>query len=168
MRVALEAGLRRAEESVRAALYCYDDSELTRILSQKVQKGVFVQLIFDDNQIRNPSCSHQIARMIELQEWGAELFRLRVGSGYTILHDKLWVVDGRLVFSGSVNPTYNGLTNNEENLLEVVEPKVATDALAHLDSLRARAEPVTMEFLMEHAQSCESRRRSRSTSVRRR
>ena len=106
--------------------------------------------------------------MIELQEWGVELFRLRVGSGYTILHDKLWVIDGRLVFSGSVNPTYNGLTNNEENLLEVVEPKVATDALAHLDSLRARAEPVTLEFLMEHAQICESRRRSRSTSVRRR
>ena len=168
MRDALEAGLRGAEESVRAALYCFDDSELTRIISRKARDGMSVQLIFDDSQIRNPSCSHQIARMIDLQEWGVELFRLRVGSGYTILHDKLWVIDGRLVFSGSVNPTYNGLTNNEENLLEVIEPKVAADALTHLDSLRARAEPVTMEFLMEHAQSCESRRRSRSTSVRRR
>ena len=168
MRAALEAGLRGTEESVRAALYCYDDSELTRILSQKAQRGMLVQLIFDDGQIRNPSCSHQIARMIELQEWGAELFRLRVGSGYTILHDKLWIVDSTVLFSGSVNPTYNGLTNNEENLLEIVDPKAVNDALAHLDSLRARAEPVTMEYLNEHAQICESRRRSRSTSVRRR
>ena len=168
MRVALEAGLRGAEESVRAALYCYDDSELTRILSQKAQRGVLVQLIFDDSQVRNPSCSHQIARMIELQEWGAELFRLRVGSGYTILHHKLWVVDGTTLFSGSVNPTYNGLTNNEENLLEITEPKAVTDALAHLESLRERAELITREFLSEHAQIFESRRRSRSTSVRRR
>ena len=106
--------------------------------------------------------------MIELQEWGADLYRLRVGPGFSILHHKLWVVDGRLVFSGSVNPTYNGLTNNEENLIEAAQPEAAADALAHVDSLIARAEHVTREFLNECALNQESRRRSRSSSNRRR
>ena len=103
----------------------------------------------------------------ELLEWGAELYRLRVGRGFAILHHKLWVIDGRWVFTGSLNPTNNGFSNNDENLVEIDIPDVAVDALTHVDSLLSSAVLVTSEYLNECMRVREERRRSKSSSARR-
>ena len=167
MRTALEGRLRRSEGSIRAALYCMDDLELVQIISQKSRHGVSVQMVFDESQVRSPSCSSQLVRMLELIEMGAALYRLRVGPGFAVLHQKLLVIDGRWVFTGSLNPTNNGFSNNDENLVEIDVPSLAVDALTHIDSLITRAEPVTNEFLYECIRAREEKKRSRSSSARR-
>ena len=105
--------------------------------------------------------------MKELLDGGAELYRLRVGPGFAILHDKLWVVDGRWVFTGSLNPTSNGFLNNSENLVEIDVPGVALDAMSRIDSLLSRAEAVTEEYLNERLSEQSERRRLGSTRQRR-
>ena len=167
MRTALEGRLRGCEGSIRAALYCMDDLGLVEIISEKSVQGVSVQMVFDENQVRSPSCVNQHVRMLELLGMGASLYRLRVDSGFAILHQKLWVVDGRWVFTGSLNPTNNGFSNNDENLVEIDVPSLAAEALTHIDSLIARAEPLTSEFLYECVHAVEERKRSRSSSTRR-
>ena len=167
MRTALEDRLRGSEGSIRAALYCMDDLRLIEIISQKPVQGVSVQMVFDEGQVRSPSCANQHVRMLELMGMGASLYRLRVGSGFSILHQKLWVVDGRWVFTGSLNPTNNGFTNNDENLVEIDVPGLAADALSHIDSLIARAEPLTSDFVYECIRVIEEKKRSRSSSARR-
>ena len=148
-------------------LHVCDDPGLVRILSQKAWSGISVRIVFDEGQVREPSCSNQLARMKELLEGGAELYRLRVGTGFAILHDKLWVVDGRWVFTGSLNPTSNGFLNNSENLVEIDIPGVAIDAMSRIDSLLSRAEPVTNEYLDERLREQSERGRSGSTRQRR-
>ena len=144
-----------------------DDLGLVEIISQKSARGISVQMVFDENQVRSPSCANQHVRMLELLGMGASLYRLRVGSGFAILHHKLWVVDGRWVFTGSLNPTNNGFTNNDENLVEIDVPSLTIEALTHIDSLIARAEPLTSDFLYECVRAADERRRSRSSSARR-
>ena len=144
-----------------------DDPALVRILSQKAREGISVRMVFDDSQVWSPSCSSQLARMMELLEWGAELYRLRVGPGFAILHHKLWVVDGRWVFTGSLNPTNNGFSNNDENLVEIDIPDVAIEALTHVDALLSRAVLVTSEHLNDCMRHQLERRRSKSSSGRR-
>ena len=90
MKIALEQRFRGAEGSIAGALYCIDDAELVRALSLKARDGVQVRLVLDEGQVRKPSCSMQLQRMLELIEWGASVYRLRVGTGFALLHHKLW------------------------------------------------------------------------------
>ena len=168
MRTTLEQRFRGAEGSIAGALYCVDDAELVRTLSLKARDGVQVRLVLDEGQVRRPSCSMQLQRMLELIEWGASVYRLRVGSGFAILHHKMWVVDGETLFSGSVNPTHHGLTCNEEHLLEIKHVEAVSDALAHIEGLVARATPVTTAYVSELIHTQRERRRSASASARRR
>ena len=168
MKAALEQRFRGAEGSIVGALYCIDDAELVRALSLKARDGVQVRLVLDESQVRRPSCSMQLQRMLELIEWGASVYRLRVGTGFAILHHKLWVVDGETLLSGSVNPTHHGLTCNQEHLLEIRHVGAVSDALAHIEGLVARATLVTTAYVSELIHSQHERRRSASASARRR
>ena len=76
-------------------------------------------------------------------------------------------VDGRWVFTGSLNPTSNGFLNNSENLVEIDIPGVAIDAMSRIDSLLSRAELVTEEYLDERLREQSERGRSGSTRQRR-
>ena len=169
MKITLERRFRGAEGSITGALYCIDDAELVRALSVKARDGVQVRLVLDESQVRKPSCSMQLQRMLELIEWGASVYRLRVtGSGFAILHHKLWVVDGEMLLSGSVNPTHPGLTCNDEHLLEIKHAGAVSDALAHIEGLIARATLVTTAYVSELIHTQRERRRSASASARRR
>ena len=168
MRVALEHCFRGAESEIVGALYCIDDAELVRALSQKARDRVEVRLVLDEGQVRRPSCTMQLQRMLELIEWGASVYRLRVGTGFDILHHKLWVVDGETLISGSVNPTRHGLTCNEEHLLEIRHAGAVSDALAHIEELIARATLVTAAYVNEQIHSQSERRRSGSVAAQRR
>ena len=168
MKTTLEQRFREAEGNIVGALYCVDDAELVRILSLKARDGVQVRLVLDESQVRKPSCSMQLQRMLELIEWGASVYRLRVGTGFAILHHKMWVVDGETLLSGSVNPTHHGLTCNEEHLLEIKHVEAVSDALAHIEGLVARAALVTTAYVSEQIHTQRERRRSASASARRR
>ena len=168
MKTVLERRFQAAEGSIVGALYCIDDAELVRALSLKARDKVEVRLVLDESQMRNPSCSMQLERVLELIEQGASVYRLRVGPGFAILHHKLWVVDGETLLSGSVNPTHHGLTCNEEHLLEIRHVGAVSDALAHIEGLIARATPVTTTYVSELIHSQRERRRSASASAQRR
>ena len=123
MRDALLSALREAEGSICALLYCIDDLEVCKVLSQKARDGVSVRLVIDRGQYRGPSCSTQHARMIELLEWGVEVSTYGPpAGGFAVLHDKLWLIDACTLVTGSVNPTHNGFCNNEENIVLIKEP----------------------------------------------
>ena len=168
MKTVLERRFQAAEGSIVGALYCIDDAELVRALSLKARDKVEVRLVLDESQMRNPSCSMQLERVLELIEQGASVYRLRVGPGFAILHHKLWVVDGETLLSGSVNPTRHGLTCNEEHLLEIRHVGAVSEALAHIEGLIARATLVTKTYVSEQVHSRSERRRPTSASARRR
>ena len=168
MRVALEGCFRSAESEILGALYCLDDAALVHILCQKARDGRSVRIVLDENQVRKPSCSMQLQRMLELVEWGAKLYRLRVGPAFATLHHKLWIVDGSVLISGSVNPTHHGLTCNDEHVLLVRHEEAISSALTHVSGLVARATLVTTAFVSEQIHSQSEHRRSASASARRR
>ena len=174
MRAVLEDRFRKAEGSIEAALYCIDDAEIVRILSKKAVSGVSVRLVLDESQVKEPSCSMQHQKMIELLEWGVVLHKLKAGSGFAILHHKMWIVDGETFFSGSVNPTHNGLTNNVEHLLEIKGAEAVNAALVHLNELFERSTLITKAFVservymrLERRERQEQQRRSASASAKR-
>ena len=99
MKEALLSALRRAESSVRATLYLIDDPEVCQLLAKKVREpGITVELLLDAGQC-NPSgsCARQPQCLLQMIEWGVKVLKARSSRstrGFSIVHNKLWVIDG--------------------------------------------------------------------------
>ena len=157
--------LRSAEGSICALLYCFDELEVCRVLSQKAREGVSVRIVIDRSQYRGPSCSTQYARMIELLEWGVEMWTYSPpAGGFSVLHDKLWLVDAATLLTGSVNPTHNGFTNNEENLVRIRESVSVSNAMNRFLEVLASAAPVDTLDVSRRAAAARERRDARRSN----
>jgi phosphatidylserine/phosphatidylglycerophosphate/cardiolipin synthase-like enzyme len=51
------------------------------------------------------------------------------------MHHKVFIIDGNTVITGSANPTKNGLTRNDENILVIRSGKIAQQYLAEFKSI---------------------------------
>ena len=69
-------------------------------------------------------------------------FRPRSSSGYACMHVKCWVIDEKLVLSGSSNLTHNGLEKNKEHLYRITEPVFVSDVLADFETTWTESQPV--------------------------
>ena len=186
MRPAMLAAMAAAKFSIYGAQYCFDDADVCALLEGKMRHSSSappappptsrfgVKLILDDHQAREPSCSRQLERVVNLQEWGAEVRLLRVGRNlFDSLHQKVWLLDGHTLVTGSVNTTGHGLNANEEQLLIVSGvDHVMTRATANWMTNWLRAVPKTRADMVElkvrwEAKRSENRvRRSHSTTAR--
>jgi hypothetical protein len=65
------------------------------------------------------------------------------GGRYACVHAKCLILDEKVMLSGSVNLTHNGLQNNKEHLYRMSEPSFVGEALADFEKEWFLAEPVT-------------------------
>ncbi|BEO69150.1 hypothetical protein SMQE31_46580 (plasmid) [Serratia marcescens] len=118
-----------AQHSVRLMGYSFTAPEVVRALIQAHRRGVDVKVVLDDKGNRNRSGQ---AAMNTLVNAGIPV---RTNSHYAILHDKVMIVDGRTVETGSMNFTRSGATRNSENVLVIRDmPALAQQYLAHWQS----------------------------------
>ena len=114
----------------------------------KLTKGVEGRILFDKNQFMSSSAARQCARMQELWDAGCEMRLLKPkGGGYASMHVKCWILDERVLLTGSVNLTHGGLDNNKEQLLRIRDKTVVQEALADFEATWLEAEVVTQELM---------------------
>ena len=102
--------LEAIEYSWCAHQYCVDHTECCVKLNVKLARGVRGRLILDRNMFLNSSCARQAPRIKELWDSGCEMKTLKLkGSGFACMHVKSLILDERVVLSGSVNMTHNGM-----------------------------------------------------------
>jgi len=87
------------------------------------------------------------------------------------MHVKTMIVDERVVLTGSVNMTHNGLENNKEHLYRITVPTAVAAVVEDFDATWAGAEPVTTEYVdaalaksAEKAAKAKEKLRSKSVS----
>ena len=65
------------------------------------------------------------------------------GSGFACMHVKSWIVDGRVLVTGSSNLSHGGLENNIEQVARITDPAVVKAALAEYEQVWQGAREVT-------------------------
>ena len=82
------------------------------------------------------------------------------------MHAKSWILDDRVLFTGSTNLTHGGFENNKEHMLKVLETQVVRDALKDLEESWELSEFVTEEHIanMMETKREKSEKPSRSVS----
>lgn len=133
MEAALVGLIDGAEATVDAAIYELRRVRLTDALLAAVARGVRVRVVADDEQADGAPADR--AQYDRLRAAGIPVHPdLKTSS---LQHNKFMVVDGRQVWTGSVNWTDSGMTYNQENALELRSPQIAAAYLREFEEMFA-------------------------------
>ena len=110
--------------------YSFTSPEVVRALVDAHHRGVDVKIVLDEKGNRNNA---SVAAMNLVAGAGIPL---RTNGRYAIMHDKVIIVDGHTVETGSFNYTRAGARKNSENVLVIRE--MAEIASRYLDHWQSR------------------------------
>jgi len=124
--------LNSAQSSIYFMAFAFTRDDFSSALIARAQAGVTVQGVFETRQIAAGSD----------QAWnaltGAGLDVRQDGNSYT-MHNKVFIVDGQIVVTGSYNFSKAAETANDENVLILHNPEIAAAYLAEWEKVWAQA-----------------------------
>jgi phosphatidylserine/phosphatidylglycerophosphate/cardiolipin synthase-like enzyme len=118
---ALLADIAAARSSIELASFEYNLSSLAEALARAQARGVTVRLALDRESLAHP----KMAKWAGMVEDGRVTVSWQEGSGF--LHSKFVVIDRRVVWTGSWNPTVNDTYRNNNNLLRISAPALVAN-----------------------------------------
>lgn len=108
----------RAEASIHMMAFSFTSKELSSAIRMKKRQGVTVKVLFHGSGAHSEySCLN------DMKEVGAETFISHNRRG--VMHNKVIIIDRRIVITGSFNFSNNADTSNDENLLIIHSPQLA-------------------------------------------
>ena len=140
---AVVSALREARKSVLVQAYSFTSAPIAKALVEAGKRGVDVQVILDKSQR-----TERYSGATFLANEGIPVF---IDASHRIAHNKVMVIDGQTVITGSFNFTKFAESGNAENVLLILHaPELAkrygdnwTEHLAHYEKYQPRREGST-------------------------
>lgn len=107
----LIALISRANSSIHVMIYEFSNTDIANALVKAKQRGVDVKIIMDGSEAE----SQNVGAVAVLSQGGVPLKDYTPLNG--ILHDKVAIIDGYIVVTGSYNWSYSADNFNDENML---------------------------------------------------
>src|SRR5947208_8003397 len=132
--------LSKAKSTVLVQAYSFTSAPIAKALTDAHRRGVKIQVILDKS---NQTDKYSAATFT--QNYGIPTF---IDDRHAIAHNKIMVIDGQTVLTGSFNFTKQAEENNAENLLVIddaaLAAKYTSNWKAHLahSKLYYRKEPI--------------------------
>ena len=153
------------KESLYGFQYTLDYASVFMKLCRKLGAGKTVKFILDRKNFFDSSCARQAPRIKELIDAGAKIKILKPeGSGFACMHAKTLIFDEKVVLTGSVNLTHNGLERNKEHLIRVLEPSVVSAMLQDFELTWKQADTITLEDLERMTEKHDNREAKKKSS----
>jgi phosphatidylserine/phosphatidylglycerophosphate/cardiolipin synthase-like enzyme len=131
---AIVAALDAARTRVRVQAYSFTSAPIAKALVAAARRGVKVEVILDDSQRSERYSSADYLVHAGVPTW--------IDARHAIAHNKVMVIDGDTVITGSFNFTKAAESKNAENLLVLRNvPALAAQYEANWAQHQAHAEP---------------------------
>ncbi|MDR2560172.1 MAG: phospholipase D family protein [Holophagales bacterium] len=124
-----------AEESVFVQAYSFTSEPIAAALVRAKRRGVGVQVLLDKSQKENQK-EYKQTKAPMLVRAGIPVW---IDDKHSIAHNKVMIIDKKIVVTGSFNFTTSAEDRNAENLLIVKDPNLAARYLANWESHRAHS-----------------------------
>ncbi len=108
--------LKEAKESIHFAIFSFTSSKIANTLIHKYAENVEIKGILEKDQDNFFSQYHPLAKLKMKVRWDKNFY---------LMHHKFFVIDKKVVITGSFNPTRRGAHQNRENLLIIRSPSLA-------------------------------------------
>jgi phosphatidylserine/phosphatidylglycerophosphate/cardiolipin synthase-like enzyme len=122
-----------AKQTIIAQAYSFTSAPIAKALLDAHKRGVQVQVILDKSQ-RNDKCSSADF----LANQGVPV---TIDANHTIAHNKIIIIDGELVMTGSFNFTKAVQQKNAEKLLILRDPALAAQYVQNWEAHRQHSQP---------------------------
>lgn len=108
--------LEKAKESIHFALFTFTSSKIADVLIHKFAENVEVKGILEKDQDSSFSQYHPLKKLKMPVEQDGNFY---------FMHHKFFIIDKKIVITGSFNPTWRANYQNRENLLVIQSPHLA-------------------------------------------
>jgi len=121
-----------ATNSVFVQAYSFTSEPIAAALARAKRRGVDVQVLLDKSQKEHKQTKAPVLVRAGVRVW--------IDDKHAIAHNKVMIIDRKIVVTGSFNFTTSAEDRNAENLLIVKDPNLAARYLANWESHRAHSE----------------------------
>jgi phosphatidylserine/phosphatidylglycerophosphate/cardiolipin synthase-like enzyme len=111
-----------AQTSIHIASFEFDLTPVADALIQARQRGVDVRWVTDDEHGLEADEEPGHGQFAMLQDAGIEV---RSDTRSALMHNKFWIFDGQIVWTGSTNITENGIFEQDNNVIVIQSPELA-------------------------------------------
>tara|TARA_Y100000310_G_scaffold236686_1_gene239913 strand:+ start:132 stop:1157 length:1026 start_codon:yes stop_codon:yes gene_type:complete len=94
--------MENAQETLYCAFYDLNLDSLKDVLTAKHRSGIDVKVVMDQ---------------VNARKFPVEHFPIQEDKSYGLMHNKFCIIDNNILFTGSTNPTNNGVNKNNNNLI---------------------------------------------------
>ena len=136
---AIADAIRAATESILVQAYEITPGPLVAQLINAHRRGVDVKAIVDYKQLTDRWNRDDA---VAVQDLGIAGIPVLVDRPRGLMHDKVMIIDGQTVVTGSFNYTYSAEHKNVENLLVIHDPALAAQYVRHWKSRAAESRPL--------------------------
>lgn len=111
-----------AQTSIHIASFEFDLTPVAEALIAAKQRGVDVRWVTDDESGLEADEEPGHGQFAMLQNVGIEV---RSDTRSALMHNKFWIFDGQIVWTGSTNITENGIFEQDNNTIVIQSPELA-------------------------------------------
>lgn len=129
--------LAAAKAHVLVQAYSFTSQPIARALAAAARRGVKVEVILDKSQRQE----HHTAAPLLVQAG----VPVEIDAAHAIAHNKVMVIDGETVLTGSFNFTTSAEERNAENLLVIRDAALAARYAKNWEAHRAHSTPYAGE-----------------------
>jgi phosphatidylserine/phosphatidylglycerophosphate/cardiolipin synthase-like enzyme len=130
---AVVEALEDARNSVLVQAYSFTSKPIARALVGAAKRGVAVKVVLDKSQVSEKYSSADFLLHASIPTW--------IDSAHAIAHNKVMVIDGKVVITGSFNFTRAAEERNAENLLVIKDLSLARAYTHNWERHRAHSHP---------------------------
>lgn len=131
---AIVAALRQAKKTVLVQAYSFTSAPIAGALRAAHDRGVEVRVLLDRSQRTEHYSSSTFLAHAGIPTW--------IDAAHAIAHNKVMVIDGATVVTGSFNFTKGAEERNAENLFVIKDAGLASLYAENWESHRRHSEPV--------------------------
>ncbi len=118
------ARIREAQRTLDIAMYAFTDKYLAEAIVERARAGVQVRIYrdrhqFEEEESRNSAKRQSTTTMLG----GVPNIHIRVKASYELMHLKAYLVDGRVLRTGSANWSPSGLKRQDNNAHFCTDPQ---------------------------------------------
>ena len=111
-----------AQTSIHIAAFEFNLTPVAEALIAAKQRGVDIRWVTDDEHGLEADEEPDRGQFAMLQDAGIEV---RSDTRSALMHNKFWIFDGQIVWTGSTNVTENGVFDQDNNVIVIQSPELA-------------------------------------------
>lgn len=113
--------LDKAKYSIHFFIYSFTHEKIGDMMIKKKNQGLFIQGVMEKSQ------NSQYSQFKKLNSSGIDV---KWDKNKGLMHNKVFIIDENTVITGSFNPSLNGDTSNDENLVIIYSREIAQKYLS--------------------------------------